>query len=52
MGGKIEDPCPPDKRRFFNWLASPLGKMAQDLNINTPAGGAASAYNGGGAILR
>ena len=26
------DPCPADKRRFFNWLASPLGKMAQDLN--------------------
>ena len=24
--------CPPDKQRFFTWLAAPLGKMAQDLN--------------------
>jgi len=24
--------CPPDKQRFFTWLATPLGKMAQDLN--------------------
>jgi RHS repeat-associated protein len=27
-----KDPCPPDKRRFFDWLGGPLGKMAQDLN--------------------
>jgi hypothetical protein len=25
-------PCPPDKRRFFDWLVDPLRKMAQDLN--------------------
>lgn len=24
--------CPADKRKFFNWLAGPLAKMAQDLN--------------------
>jgi RHS repeat-associated protein len=26
------DPCPPDKRRFFDWLNEPLGKMAQELD--------------------
>lgn len=25
------DPCPKDKRCFFNWLDGPLGKAAQDL---------------------
>ncbi len=25
------DPCPKEKRCFFNWLDSPLGKAAQDL---------------------
>jgi hypothetical protein len=31
-GPPAVDPCPADKRRFFNWLADPLRKMAQDLN--------------------
>jgi RHS repeat-associated protein len=27
-------PCPPEKRRFFDWLAGPLGEMAKRLNTN------------------
>jgi RHS repeat-associated protein len=30
--GRPTDTCPADKRRFFNWLAKPLAKMAKDLN--------------------
>lgn len=26
--------CSPEKKRFFNWLAGPLGKMALDLNTD------------------
>ena len=26
------DPCPKEKRCFFNWLDGPLGKAAQDLD--------------------
>ena len=26
------DPCPPEKKRFFNWLDAQLGKMASDLS--------------------
>jgi RHS repeat-associated protein len=27
-----KDLCPPEKRRFFDWLAVPLGKLAQELD--------------------
>jgi RHS repeat-associated protein len=34
--GTCQDPCPKDKRRFFNWLVNPLNGMAQDLNVPEP----------------
>ena len=34
--GTCPDPCPKDKRRFFNWLVNPLNGMAQDLNVPEP----------------
>ena len=34
-GAEGKDACPPEKRRFFNWLVDPLSKMAQDLNTTT-----------------
>jgi RHS repeat-associated protein len=27
-----KDSCPDEKRRFFDWLSEPLGRMAQELN--------------------
>jgi RHS repeat-associated protein len=31
---KKKDPCPAEKRRFFNWLDEALGKMAADLQTS------------------
>jgi hypothetical protein len=29
------NPCPPDKRRFFDWLLTPLTKLAKELDTNS-----------------
>jgi len=35
-GTAYYDGCPPEKRRFFDWLDEPLGGMATDLNVREP----------------
>ncbi len=41
------DPCPPEKRRFFNWLDAPLGMMASNLETSKALLFALAAKEGG-----
>ena len=41
------DPCPPDKRRFFNWLDKPLAMMASNLETSKALLLALAAKEGG-----